>query len=240
MTVDPVPIARYAALLAHPTRTAICLALIDGRAWTSGELARHVGVAPSTASEHLTSLVSAGVLAEVRQGRHRYVRLAGPEVGQLIEDLASTAGVVMSAPTSLRSGRVATDLLFARTCYDHIAGRLGVALLDALVAHGLLSLSVGASLTSDGEVWLKSMAPGTDLSVGRRPVVRPCLDWTERRPHLGGLAGSLLRTAFVDRGWVMQRPRERGLTVSSAGERGLAELLDIDVQSLRAGAVSTV
>ncbi|MEJ7689352.1 MAG: winged helix-turn-helix domain-containing protein [Nocardioidaceae bacterium] len=236
MTVDPVPIARYAALLADPTRMAICLALIDGRAWTAGELARAVGVAPSTASAHLSSLVSAEVLAEQRQGRHRYLRLAGSHVAQLIEDLASMAGVVIPATGSLRSGRVATHLVFARTCYDHLAGRLGVALMDALVARGLLSLSAGASLTSEGQTWLTWLAPGTDLSTTRRPVVRPCLDWTERRPHLGGLAGLALRTVFVDRGWVVERPGERGLTVSSAGEHGLAELLDIDVPGLRAHA----
>lgn len=104
------------------------------------------------------------------------------------------------------------------------------------MAKGLLSLAAGASLTADGQAWLTSLAPGTELSTTRRPVVRPCLDWTERRPHLGGLAGFALRTVLVDRGWVVERPAERGLTVPSAGERGLAELLAIDVPGLRAQA----
>ena len=139
MTIEPVSVARYAGLFADPSRMAMCLALIDGRAWTAGELARHVGISPSTASEHLTALVRAEVLTEERQGRHRYLRLAGPDVGQLVEDFATLAGAPIPAPTSLRSSRVAAEMTFARTCYDHLAGALAVALRERLEVVGYLA-----------------------------------------------------------------------------------------------------
>jgi DNA-binding transcriptional ArsR family regulator len=233
MTVEPASVARFAGLLADPTRMAMCLALIDGRAWTAGELARHVGVTASTASEHLTSLVAADVLAETRQGRHRYVRLAGPEVGQLIEDLAALAGVPVPAPRSLRAGRVAVEMAFARTCYDHLAGTLGVALRERLELLGYVETTKGVSLTADGETWLKGLAVDVELADARRPLIRICLDWTERRPHLGGLTGSVIREHLLAQGWITQRPRERAVRVTPAGEAGLYDELGLDVPALR-------
>ena len=126
--------AELAALLADGTRAGICLALLDGRAWTAGELARRAGVAPSTASDHLTRLVRGGLLVEERQGRHRYLRLAGPSVAQLIEDLAGHAPTPPAPAGSLRAATASTALAYARTCYDHLAGRLGVLMYDALLA----------------------------------------------------------------------------------------------------------
>lgn len=234
MTVEPTSIARFAGLLADPSRMSMCLALIDGRAWTSGELARHAGISPSTASEHLTALVSAGVLAEQRQGRHRYLRLAGPEIGRLIEDLATLAGVPVTAPQSLRASRVAAELQFARTCYDHLAGSLGVQLLGSLVDRGYVATTTDTVLTPAGEQWLTSFGLDVDLRRPKRPVVRTCLDWTERRPHLGGLAGSMIREHFLAQGWIIQRPRERAVRVTVDGEAALHTELGLDVRTLRA------
>lgn len=136
-------VARFASVLAERSRAAICLALLDGRAWTAGELARHVGLAPSTPTDHLTILVGAGLLTEERQGRHRYVRMADPDAAQLVEDLAAAVGEV-DRPSSLRTARAAGQLAAARTCYDHLAGALGVALLDALVDAELIDQRRGA------------------------------------------------------------------------------------------------
>jgi DNA-binding transcriptional ArsR family regulator len=226
-------VARIASLLADPTRMTICTALLDGRAWTGGELARTAGVAASTASEHLSALVEAGLLAEDRQGRHRYVRLAGPGVAQLIEDMAVVAGVTLPEPTSLNGARTARGLAWARTCYDHLAGRLGVALMDALVDRGLLDRSSGVALTPAGRSWLVAFAPGLDLAGGRRTALRECVDWTERRHHLGGALAAGVCTAMREREWIRQRPGERLVTVTDTGTAGLADELGIDVERLR-------
>lgn len=221
--VDGRPLAELAALLADRTRASICLTLLDGRAWTAGELARLAGVTPATATGHLNRLVAGGLLTEVRQGRHRYLRLAGPRVAQLVEELSSYPPP-SPPPPSLRgvSGRAA--LVAARTCYDHLAGRLGVALLDALAAQGLLDRSAGAALTPAGLAWLADLGiDPTEPRAGRRPLVRLCLDWTERREHLAGVAGAAMCASFVAAGWISRTPRQRVVRVTPAGRQALRE-----------------
>lgn len=220
MPLSPDSIARVAGLLADRTRASMCLALLDGRAWTAAELARHTGVARSTASEHLTSLVAAGVLAERRQGRSRYVQLAGPEVAAALEDLGALAGE-RARPASLRSVRAEARLAEARTCYDHLAGRLGVTVFDTLVGRGLLATRDGLTVTPAGRRWFAEVCGGEELP-GRRPLVRTCLDWTERRSHLGGALGAALLRAALAEGWVSRvEALPRALTVSAAGARAL-------------------
>ncbi|KJY38182.1 winged helix-turn-helix domain-containing protein [Streptomyces sp. NRRL S-495] len=242
-------LARLAALLADPTRAAFCTALLDGRAWTAGELARHAGVAPSTASEHLSRLIDGGLLAEERQGRHRYVRLAGPEVATLIEDLSSftspagtpggpSAGTPggpsatgSPAPRSLRESTRLSAEARARTCYDHLAGRLGVTVGDAVLARGLVTEEDGPTLTAAGRAWLTDLGAELPPRAGRagaRPVVRTCLDWTERRNHLGGAFGALLCRTALDRSWVERIGSGRALRVTPDGERALRELLGVE------------
>lgn len=153
---DPVGpgLAALAGLLADETRAAFLLALLDGRAWTAGELARHAGVAPSTASEHLGKLVAGGLLTEERQGRHRYVRLADARVAQLVEDLAAHVGPrPAERPRTLRESGTGSAMARGRTCYDHLAGRLGIALTDALTGRGLLRQDTGFALTDAGVRW---------------------------------------------------------------------------------------
>ena len=223
--VSPESIARFAGLLADRSRVAMCLALLDGRAWTAGELGSQAGVARSTATEHLNLLVGAGLLAEERQGRHRYVRLANPEVAQLVEDLAAAVGQA-ERPQSLRAVRASDRLAVARTCYDHLAGGLGVALFDGLVAAGLVDVTDGLVLTPAGRAWFTDLA-GTDAVAPRRsrPLLHTCLDWTERRPHLGGALGAALCHQSVERGWVVRASGHRAVTVTAAGSRALADLL---------------
>jgi DNA-binding transcriptional ArsR family regulator len=227
------PVTRLAALLADDTRAGFCLALLDGRAWTAGELARHAGVAASTASEHLNRLLAGGLLVEARQGRHRYLRLAGPEVARLVEDLAGHAAGDEPPARSLRAVTTNAALARARTCYDHVAGRLGVLLLDGMADRGLVDRAAGLSVTPDGRRWLDSL--GLDvagLQATGRPLVRDCLDWTERRPHLAGAAGAALCRHFMDNDWLQRRCDGRALVITGAGEHGLRALLGIGAADL--------
>jgi DNA-binding transcriptional ArsR family regulator len=234
VTVDGAPeLARLAALLADGTRAAFCMALIDGRAWTAGELARRAGVTASTASDHLNRLVAGGLLVEERQGRHRYVRLAGPRVAQLIEDL--TAHVPAQTPaSSLRTATVSAAMARARTCYDHLAGRLGVLVTDALTRRGLLDQRAGFAFTGAGLAWLAAtLGPAAaGLDAGRRPLARSCLDRTERRPHLAGAAGAALCGHALESGWVVRIGTQRALRVTPEGRQALRELLALDLAAL--------
>ncbi|MEU9073854.1 winged helix-turn-helix domain-containing protein [Kitasatospora sp. NPDC048538] len=223
-------LARFAALLADPTRAAFCTALLDGRAWTAGELARHAGVAPSTASEHLSRLIEGGLLAEERQGRHRYVRLADQTVATLIEDLTAFAERGAPAPRTLREATRLSAEARARTCYDHLAGRLGVAVADALLDRGLLADEAGLTVTEHGRAWLAEQAIELPPRAGRRgarPVVRSCLDWTERRTHVGGALGAALCRTALDRAWVERIGSGRALRVTPSGTRALHDLLGV-------------
>ncbi|MFC3577303.1 ArsR/SmtB family transcription factor [Streptomyces yaanensis] len=228
-------LARLAGLIADETRAACLLALLDGRAWTAGELARHAGVAASTLSEHLGKLVAGGLLAEERQGRHRYVRLADARVAQLVEDLAAqiAPGATAGPTRTLREASAGSAMARGRTCYDHLAGRLGIAVTDALTVRGLLRQDTGFALTDAGLEWFDTLGIGLDRKGGRRPLARACLDWTERRPHLAGVAGAALCRHALDAGWCVRIGSERAVKVTAAGERALSELLGIEADTLR-------
>ena len=186
----------------------MCMALIDGRAWTVSELAHAARIATSTASEHVRVLHDAGFVRTLKQGRHRYVRLSGPQVADLIERLAGLAAP--EPPRGLRQSVRARRLAYARTCYDHLAGQLGVALRDGLVGDGLVSDRDGLAVTERG--WATFAALGIDVPRQRRALLRDCLDWTERREHLAGaLPAAILRRA-QDAGWVSRDPH-RAITV---------------------------
>jgi DNA-binding transcriptional ArsR family regulator len=231
----PESVARFASMLADRSRAAMCLALLDGRAWTAGELARHAGVSRPTASEHLNHLVQAGLLTEERQGRHRYLRLAGPDIAHLIEDIAAVAGEP-ARPRSLRTVRVAADLAAARTCYDHLAGQLGVRLYDALVAGGLIGVTDGLVLTTAGRSWFTDLAGPDALRPGTsRPLLRSCLDWTVRRPHLAGHLGAVLCHQAVSRSWVRPCPGSRAVRLTAAGQTALGDLLGTELADLGPG-----
>lgn len=219
-------LAQTAGLLAEETRAAFCTALLDGRAWTAGELARHAGVSPSTASEHLTRLISGGLLIEQRQGRHRYVRLAGPIAAALIEDLASFRSSAPT-PTTLRESVRMSAEARARTCYDHLAGQLGVTVTAAMLARGVLVDDRGLAVTEAGRAWLTDA--GVELPRGARQPARGCLDWTERRVHLAGAVGAALCTHALAAGWVRRIGTGRALTVTGDGRQALHDLLGIEV-----------
>ncbi len=224
---DASELAAFAALLADRTRAAMCLALLDGRAWTAGELAKHAGVARSTATEHLDRLIGGGLLSEARQGRHRYVRLADPGVAGLLEDITARLEPGLPAVRGLRAATADAALRRGRTCYDHLAGRLGVAVTDALTRDGLLDQEGGFAVTGYGVTWLieRLGVEPERLRAGRRPLARACLDWTERRPHLGGVAGARVCETFLGRGWVGRIGSGRAVKVTPSGRVALRELL---------------
>ncbi|MFI9815413.1 ArsR/SmtB family transcription factor [Saccharothrix variisporea] len=216
-------LADLAALLADRTRARFLLTLLDGRAWTSSELATAAGVSASTASEHLTRLVDAGVLTERRQGRHRYVQLAGQREADLLEHLLAYVGPATTAKT-LKATTASAALARGRTCYDHLAGRLGVAITDAMTTRNLLDDDL--TLTPEGLAWLTDTLDFTPPT-SRRPIAKPCLDWTERRSHLAGAAGAHICASLHAHGWVKKIGTGRAVKVTPAGEEALRDLLGL-------------
>ncbi len=228
-----VNIAPIAALLSDPTRVNVLIALSDGRALPAGELARRARVAPSTASAHLAMLVEHGILAVKRQGRHRYFHLADPAIVQAMEMLA-----VMAPPApihSLRESEIARSLHFARTCYDHLAGTVGVGITQALVEQKLLTpLDDGYSLTADGAERLQRL--GIDCAVAqcqRRPFAPHHIDWSARRHHLAGALGSALARRLFELDWIARTPASRAVRVTDAGRRGLQEQFGLHLSNTR-------
>jgi len=217
-------LAEIAHLMGDPARANMLHALMDGRALTAKELAWLAGVAPQTASGHLAKLMQGGLLAVAVQGRHRYFRLAGPEVAQALEGLMVLAG----AETARRRlpSRVGAELSEARTCYDHFAGRLGIGIHDALVAGGHLTVADGGyGLTRSGEAIFAALGVTPAGKASRRAALRPCLDWSERRPHLAGSLAAALACRCFEAGWVLRRKDSRAVTVTEAGRAALAAVL---------------
>jgi DNA-binding transcriptional ArsR family regulator len=226
-TVCDVNIVPAASLLAEPARAAMLTALLDDRPLAAGELARLAGVSAATASAHLARLLDGGLVTVISQGRHRYYRLAGPQVAAAMEALANLSPV--TPVRSLRQSQDAAALAQARTCYDHLAGRAGVALLAALLARRLLAAPQAHSgperfeVTADGLDTLSSF--GLDIGAlerTRRCFAGPCLDWTERKPHLNGALGAAITARLLGIGWIERGKRRRAVRVTPAGAEGLA------------------
>lgn len=223
-------IAEIAALVGDTARANMLAALMDGRALTATELAFAAGVAPQTASGHLAKLTEANLLAVERQGRHRYYRLASPLVARMIETVMAVAAI-QSPPRRRPPSRVEGALRAARTCYDHLAGRLGVAIGDALVAHGHVLLDHdGASVSDGGGTFFASL--GIDAVAGRRPFCRPCLDWSERRPHLAGQLGASICARAFQQGWITRMRDTRAVLVTEAGAEALSRHFGINIRDL--------
>jgi DNA-binding transcriptional ArsR family regulator len=220
MTGFQADFAPVAALMADRARAAMLTALLDGRPLAAGELARTAGVGAPTASAHLGRLLDGGLVTVVRQGRHRYYRLAGAGVAEVIEALSRISPPV--EVRSLKRSRQARRLHRARSCYDHLAGEAGVALFSALTGGGLIdpeSFEVTAKGHGRfGELGIDAAA----LRKARRRFAGECLDWTERRPHLNGALAAALLVRFIELGWV-ERRGNRELLVTEAGLTGLAD-----------------
>lgn len=218
-------IAEMAAAMGEPARAAMLAALMDGRAMTATELARVAGIAPPTASGHLARLVAARLVAAERHGRHRYHRLAGAEAARLIESMMQMAGAAPAPHAVPRFGPRDAALRQARTCYDHLAGRLGVGLADALVAGGWVAMEGEAAwMTEAGQARFGALGiPLPQAARHGRPGCRPCLDWSERRPHLAGRLGAALCSHAFGQGWVHRVEGTRAVTVTPKGRLALRE-----------------
>jgi DNA-binding transcriptional ArsR family regulator len=230
--VSTADFAEIAALAGDPARACMLQALMDGRALTAAELAHAAGITAQTASGHLSRMVAAGLLRVEPQGRHRYHRLASPAVARMMESIMQVASDRLPAPRPVRTGPRDRALAQARTCYDHLAGRLGVALADAMVADGHVELADDAGLiTSQGRDFLSNLGLTLPVSGTTRAFCRPCLDWSERRPHLAGALGRALCTHAFDQGWVRRVDGARAVTVTPKGTGSLRQHFGIDLAS---------
>jgi DNA-binding transcriptional ArsR family regulator len=209
--------AQIAALIGEPGRAAMLDALVRTPSLSAGDLAAIADVTPSTASGHLAKLADGGLVSASAEGRRRCYRIASPEVARMLEAIMVVAGLPTADRPAARR-RVPPALRAARTCYDHIAGRLGVGLADALAARGFVRLdSEAGEVTDAGRAFFESLgAPLDPPAGGRRPLCRPCLDWSERRPHIAGRLGATLLDRALERHWV-RRADGRALTVTPAG-----------------------
>jgi DNA-binding transcriptional ArsR family regulator len=218
--------AEVAALAGDLARAEMLRALMDGRALTATELAHVAGVTPQTASGHLARMATVGLLKVEKQGRHRYHRLASPAVAQMIESIMQVASGPGATRPPLAIGPKDAALRHARTCYDHLAGRLGVALADTLVGGGYVELASDGGLVTDSGV---AFFDGIGIDVGAlmansgkhsaRILCRPCLDWSERRPHIAGKIGAAICSHGFAAGWVRRVPGTRAITITPKGER---------------------
>jgi DNA-binding transcriptional ArsR family regulator len=222
-------IAEIAALVGEPARATMLSALLDGRALTATELAYAARVTPQTASTHLAKLTEAGLLMPVRDGRHRYFRIASRKVVEMLDGIMAVA--LENRPRYRPLSRQARELSAARICYDHLAGRLSVDLTDFFTTHAyIVPGGEAAEITQAGTGFLSEF--GIDVAAlgsTRRHFCRLCLDWTERRPHIAGAVGAALAKRCFDLGWTERMKHSRAVIVTASGKCGFLETFGINV-----------
>ncbi len=222
MEKHDVALANIARMIGEPARAAMLHALLSGEVLSAGALARRARVAPATASVHLARLVDAGLLVRMQHGRERLYALANADVAAALEALAR-----LIAPAEAASAHAA--LRAARTCYDHLAGKLGVQLTEHLVARRLLRKGT-LELQPSGEEWLERW--GVDVGAlrqARRPLTRACLDWPERRDHLAGAVGAAIVNVMLRRGWLVRLPGTRAVRLTVRGGEALYRAVGFEV-----------
>ncbi len=220
-------LAAIAALIGDPTRAAMLAALLGGMTLPASELATRAGITPQTASAHLAKLLEGDLIRVTRSGRYRYYALRDHQIARLLETLQTLAPLPTVAPP--RTANISPALCRARTCYDHLAGKLGVAVTDAWVARGYLIeneasydlTDIGAGLLEDWDIDV------VNLRQKQRKFAYPCLDWSERRFHLAGAVGAAVADHFLSADWVRRRPHDRSLLVTAAGELALFDQLGV-------------
>ena len=223
-------LVEVAALVGDTARATMLGALMGGRSLTAKELAYYANVSRSTASGHLSKLVAARLLTVIRERRFSYYRIASPLVASMLESIKVVAAIEL--PPRRQPGAANDDALrFARSCYDHLAGQLGVAVTDALVAMGHIVLTdEGGEVTASGERFLSAF--GVDLRLRtRRIFCQPCLDWSERRYHLKGLVGARILDRLLELGWLKCVSGSRALQLTSSGRAGLSETFQIEINN---------
>lgn len=226
--------AQTATLIGDPARAVMLQALMDGRALTASELARQAGITPQTASGHLARMVEAGLLAVERQGRHRYHRLASEAVAGLLESIMTlSADLTPARARPVWVGPRDRAMRRARTCYDHLAGEIGVGIADGMLGRGQVEFSAdGGALTEAGTDFLSGLGIALP-ETGRKPArifCRPCLDWSERRPHIAGAVGAAICARCFELGWVRRIEGSRALSITPMGLRGLKDRFGVNFQ----------
>lgn len=223
-------ITRLTSLIADPARALMLTSLLDGRALSAGELAQIGGITPQTASTHLSKLVDGKLLFVAKQGRHRYFKLAGPAVADLLEKLILVSAEQV-APMP-RTGPRDEALRKARICYDHLAGEMGVAMFDGLVGQGVLAVDAqweNAQLTCEGETKLLDFGIDIEaLKKAKRPLCRSCLDWSVRRPHLAGAVGAAIWQKIEQRNWAKRQDNSRVVIFTPEGRRQFDRFIRVD------------
>ena len=219
-------LSEVAALMGDPARASMLSLLMDGRAHTASELALTAGITAQTASGHLSRMVDGSLLAARAQGRNRFYRLASPDVAHAIESLMAIAGTRAAPASAAAAWRRDPDLRFCRTCYDHLAGQVGIAVTDSLTRAGHIEPK-GArdwKLTAPGELFCQRI--GVDVAgarrAGTRHFARQCLDWSERRPHISGALGAAIADTFFKKGWTERLRRGRTVRLTDSGRRALS------------------
>lgn len=228
-------ISQPAALMGEPSRAIMLTALLDGRALPAGELARVAGISPATASQHLARLTAGGLVTVTRSGRHHYYQLRDDKIARAVESLQAIAP---GRPIrSLRDARAGAALAFARRCYDHLAGELAIRLADTFTERVVIApLASGekGALLMPAHPLLSELGIALPVHAGgRRPLVRGCHDWTERRPHIAGYLGAVLMRTLIDQEWLAPSGTGRALRLSTHGRHHLAGLLDVPPDTLR-------
>lgn len=219
-----------ASLIGEPARAVMLWKLLDGKAFTATELAITADISAQSASMHLAKLVKSGLLTVVSQGRHRYYRLTGPEVAYVLESISNLVPadkLLNEEPAEINKH----DIKYCRSCYDHLAGKVGVAITDQLIAKKMLtSADTNFEVTPKGEKWLEALEiPVSDLKKQRRVLARKCLDWSERRYHLSGSLGAALLQRVVELKWFRQMPNSRIVLISATGQKKIHELLGLNL-----------
>jgi DNA-binding transcriptional ArsR family regulator len=222
-------LVEVAALVGDTARATILASLMDGRTLTGSELANLAHISRPTASEHLTKLVRARLLTVTKRRRYRYYRIASPLVAGMLENIKAVAAIEVPPRHQPRSAKE-DALRLVRTCYDHLAGRVGVAIADSLVASGSIVLTAdGGEVTDAGMKFFRNFGANLLAKPGRRVFCRPCLDWSERRYHIAGHVGAEICRHCMELGWLAREPDTRAMRITAHGRRGLRETFGVEI-----------
>ena len=216
-------------LIGDKARATMLWCMLDGRAYTATELALCADISAQSASNHLKKLISANLLAMEKQGRHRYYRYQSPDVAQVIESMAGL--ITFNENTKKKILPKPTPITYARTCYDHLAGKFGVALTQALIHKNIIKLSEQTyEVTATGEKWLHQLGIDTELlKHQKRAFAYPCLDWSERKHHIAGALGAAILKVFLHKQWIKKKPDSREISITPKGKIELKDKLNLEL-----------
>ncbi|MEC3621165.1 winged helix-turn-helix domain-containing protein [Bacillus subtilis] len=222
-------IAKISSLLSDPSRSSILLSLMDGRIHPAGELAYLANIKPQTASFHLNKLIEAKLISVEKHGRHRYYRLSDSDAANVIEQLLHIAP--KAKVKSLKESKEKKDLHFARTCYDHLAGYVGVQMAHSLVEQGMLKkVDLNFEVTSEGALFFSKLGINEEQQRNkRRAFARCCLDWSERQHHIAGALGNALLVRMLEEEWIVRMPKTRAIRITQSGKIAFEKHLNVKI-----------